>query len=206
MWVVLTYCDGRIFSATVSVQIFLQLQYTKLHTLQKPTGHYLQTKIGQTTWEQVEVRWEVRWVSQFVKNPCLLHNGKSTECQTKHFPRLVHTVSASTKTMGQSEHVLSICEDLMNFVPIPFKPSPRYPAASLVREQNLFWMFWRHTFPNNWSPWNPVQLSLLESQGLLMTMEGCLKIVTEVQLLWFTVTIYLRWVETRKTCQTPGAH
>lgn len=96
MCVVSTYCDSCIFSAIVSVQIFLQLQYTKLHTLQKPTGHYLQTKGGQTMRGKVEVRYYASRFEKhnytehhFLRNTSLHNDGHSNRMSDKACNRIL---------------------------------------------------------------------------------------------------------------------
>lgn len=47
------------------------------------------------------------------------------------------TVSASTKTVGHSEHAIITSSELLNLVPMRCRLSPRKPTASLVSSPNL---------------------------------------------------------------------
>lgn len=53
------------------------------------------------------------------------------------------TVSASTKTVGHSEHVIITSNELLNLVPMRCRLSPRKPTASLVISPNLLWIVYK---------------------------------------------------------------
>lgn len=105
--------------AVVGVQMFLQLQHTKLQSLQQATGDQL---------------------PQTQQTPLVLSRTLSEAVSMKGTCQTGLTVSASSSTVGHWEHDVMTSRELRNWLPILWSLSPRKRTDEWVMELNFLCM------------------------------------------------------------------
>lgn len=157
----------RCFSlGIVGVQVFLQLQHTKLQSLQQSTRDQLQQQdrtphtlthntgqyIHSTKHKNIYSRTHIH-IKGYAEHAALfLQNNSYMLLQPHHYISVLPvkwlqtamqkslTVSASSSTVGHCERDVMTSRELRNWLPIRWSFSPRKRTDACVMEPNFLWM------------------------------------------------------------------
>lgn len=143
----MTHELGCLPLGVVGVQVFLQLQHTKLQSLQQATRDQLQQQ------DRTPHTLLPRQCTHTLLHDMPYRTHTHTRCSINAGVKSSLTVSASSSTVGHCERDVITSRELRNWLPIRWSRSPRKRTDERVMEPNLLWMLCvKETRRRAWKP------------------------------------------------------